>query len=162
MAKHVLVSSFLTRSGLKVWQNSPQRCPTQWIRRSNAFLTHVYFKPYVKTTDSGFCNVLIINSILDCNCKLSSCHKQTQSAAVCVCQCCPQMWFYGGGTAEQVWLKLIRRFCFHSAAPSGQSFLENVLCLCWRFWLPSASQRTDKYAAGGSVHRGERIDRHKQ
>lgn len=34
MAQHVLVSSFLTRSGLKVWQNSPWRCSTQWMRRS--------------------------------------------------------------------------------------------------------------------------------
>lgn len=46
--------------------------------------SRVCFKPYVKTTDSGFCNFPIINSILDCNCKLSSCRGQTQSAAVCV------------------------------------------------------------------------------
>lgn len=68
----------------------------------NALPTRVYFKPYVKTTDSGFCNFPIINSILDRNCKLSSCRKQTQSAAA-ACMCVsggPLMWFYGGEAAE--------------------------------------------------------------
>lgn len=85
MTKHVLISSFLTRSGLKVLQNSPWRCATQWIQRSKRPSHPCVFQTICENNwYSGFCNVLIINSILDCNCKLSSCRKQTQSAAECV------------------------------------------------------------------------------